>query len=94
MCVTDAMAGAGHFRGMMYLKAIVTLIAQTVLFVLGIAIAGVAAHFGGDLIAAALGVDEVIPDILVFFATLTLLGCIGEWLWPNGWINSINIPMI
>jgi hypothetical protein len=63
---------------MMLFRAIVILTVQVLLFGIGIGVAGLAAHLAGPLIAGTLGIDELIPMALVFFAAAAVLGWIGN----------------
>jgi hypothetical protein len=51
----------------MILREIVLLLYQAVLFDIGMATTGLAAHPGGVLIAGASGVDELIPTAVISF---------------------------
>jgi hypothetical protein len=62
----------------MFLRDIVAMLCQGVLFSIGFGIAGLAAHLGGALIASAFGVDDLIPAAIIFFAVVALLGWIGN----------------
>jgi hypothetical protein len=62
----------------MFLRDIVAMLCQAVLFGIGFGIAGLAAHLGGPLIASAFGVDDLIPAAIIFFAVVALLGWIGN----------------
>ena len=74
---------------MTILRDIVLLLYHTVLFAIAIVIAGLSAHFGGDLIAAAFGIDQLIPSAVIFFAVAALLGWIGDRIWPEPWLSNI-----
>ncbi len=74
---------------MTILRDIVLLLYHTVLFAIAIVIAGLSAHFGGDLIAAAFGIDQLIPSAVIFFAVAALLEWIGDRIWPEPWLSNI-----
>ena len=73
---------------MITLHAIAIWLIQAVLFLIGIATAGVAAHVGGPLIAGAFGIDELVPSAAIFFAVAAVLGWIGNKLWPEEWLYN------
>jgi hypothetical protein len=70
---------------MITLHTIAIWLIQAVLFLIGIATAGVAAHVGGALVAGAFNVDDAIPSVVIFFAAMAALGWIGNRLWPEDW---------
>jgi hypothetical protein len=73
---------------MMLFRAIVILTVKVLLFGIGIGVAGLAAHLAGPLIAGTLGIDELIPMALVFFAAAAVLGWIGNRFWPEDWMYN------
>jgi hypothetical protein len=73
---------------MMLFRAIVIWTVQVLLFGIGIGVAGLAAHLAGPLIAGTLGIDELIPMALVFFAAAAVLGWIGNRFWPEDWMYN------
>jgi hypothetical protein len=68
---------------MMILREIMIWICQLVLFMTGIGIAGLSAHLGGDLVAWALDINDIIPTALIFFAVAAALGWVGNRFWPE-----------
>ena len=58
------------------------------LFLIGIGIAGLAAHLGGPLIAGGCNIDELIPSAAIFFDVAAVLGWIGNNLWPEEWNHN------
>lgn len=70
---------------MMVFREIANLICQGLLFGIGIGAAGLAAHLGGGLIAAAFNVDALIPSAILFFAVLALIGWTVDRFWPETW---------
>lgn len=74
---------------MTIVREIVLLMYHTVLLGIGIGIAGLTAHLGGNLIAAAFGVDELVPSAVIFFAAAAVIGWIGDRIWPQGWLTNI-----
>ena len=73
---------------MMTLQTLALWLIQAVLFSIGLATAGLAAHLGGPLVAGALDIDELIPSAVIFFAVAAALGWIGNRLWPEDWIYN------
>jgi hypothetical protein len=73
---------------MITLHTIAIWLIQSVLFFIGIVIAGVAAHVGGPLIAGAFNIDELIPSAIIFFAVVATLGWIGNKFWPEEWLYN------
>jgi hypothetical protein len=73
---------------MITLHTIAIWLIQSVLFFIGIVIAGVAAHVGGPLIAAAFNVDDLILSAIIFFAVAAALGWIGNKFWPEEWLYN------
>jgi hypothetical protein len=73
---------------MMILRDIVIWIWQVLLFFMGIGTAGLAAHLGGDLVAAAFNINELLPGAVIFFAVAGSLGWIGDRIWPETWIHN------
>ena len=61
---------------------------QVVLLLIGVSVAGLAAHLGGALIAGAFNIDELIPSAVIFFAVAAVLGWIGNRVWPEHWIHN------
>jgi hypothetical protein len=73
---------------MMMLREIVIWIYQGLLFGVGIGTAGLAAHLGGDVLAGAFNIDELIPSAVIFFAVAAWLGWIGNRLSPETWMPN------
>ena len=73
---------------MFTLQAIAIWIVQAILFVIGMATAGLAAHLGGDLVAEAYNIDALIPSAVIFFAVAAALGWVGNRLWPEDWLYN------
>jgi hypothetical protein len=73
---------------MMILREITIWICQVVLFLIGISVAGLAAHLGGALVAWAFNIDELIPSAVIFFEAAALIGWIGNRFWPENWMYN------
>jgi hypothetical protein len=69
----------------MMMRLITIWICQFVLFVIGLAAAMLCAQFGGQAIAWAFGIDELVPKAAIFFGSLAAVGLIGNRLWPEQW---------
>ena len=74
---------------MTIVREIVLLMYHTVLLGIGIGIAGLSAHLGGTLIAAAFGIDELHPSAVIFFAVAAAIGWIGDRIWPKEWLTDV-----
>ena len=70
---------------MMLLRTLLIWFFQALLLVVGIGIAGLAAHLLGPLLASAFAIHELIPTALVFFAAAAGLGWFGNRYWPEDW---------
>ena len=70
---------------MITLHTVAIWLIQSVLFMIGIGTAGLAAHIGGALIAGAFNIDELIPSAVIFFSAAAALGWIGNKFWPEEW---------
>ena len=68
---------------MMMLREMMIWLCQGLLFLIGIGIAGLAAHLGGTLIAVAFNVDDLIPTAVIFFAVAAMIGWVGNRFWPE-----------
>jgi branched-subunit amino acid ABC-type transport system permease component len=73
---------------MMMLREIVTWICQSVVFMIGIGIAGLSAHLGGALVALAFDINDLIPTAVIFFAVAGGIGWIGNRFWPEAWLTN------
>jgi hypothetical protein len=73
---------------MMILREITIWICQLVLFMIGIGIAALSAHLGGDLVAWAFDINDIIPTALIFFAVAAALGWVGNRFWPETWLTG------
>ena len=71
---------------MTIVREIVLLMYHTVLLGIGIGIAGLSAHLGGTLIAAAFRIDELLPSAV---AVAAAIGWIGDRIWPKEWLTDI-----
>jgi hypothetical protein len=67
-------------RMMIPLQTLATRLTQAELFLIGIGIAGLAAHLGGPLIAGGFNIDELIPSAAIFFGVAAVLEWIGNKL--------------
>jgi hypothetical protein len=85
ICVTHNGLACRYRRHMFTLQIIAIWLIQSVLFLIGIGTAGLAAHVGGALVAGAFNVDDAIPSATIFFAVAAVLGWIGNKLWPEDW---------
>ena len=59
---------------MMTLQTLIIWLVQTLLFLIGIGTAGLAAHVRGHIIGGAFNIDELLPSAVIFFAVAAALG--------------------
>ena len=73
---------------MMMLREIAIWIVQGILFLIGIGMAGLAAHLGGELVASVFDIDDSIPKTLMFFGAEALVVWAGNRFWPTSWLPN------
>jgi hypothetical protein len=73
---------------MTILSEIVVWICQILFFCIGFGAAGLTAHLGGDLIAWAFDINELIPTAVIFFAAVALIGWTVDRIWPESWMYN------
>jgi hypothetical protein len=73
---------------MTILSEIVVWICQILFFCIGFGTAGLTAHLGGDLIAWAFDINELIPTAVIFFAAVALIGWTVDRIWPESWMYN------
>jgi hypothetical protein len=78
---------------MMILREITIWICQLVLFMIGIGIAALSADLGGDLVAWAFDINDIIPTALIFFTVAAALGWVGNRFWPETWLTNPLLEM-
>jgi hypothetical protein len=86
--ITETGRRRGYRFPMMILREITIRICQLALFGIGMGIAGLSAHPGGDLVAWAFDINDIIPTAVIFFAVAAALGWGGNRFWPETWLYN------